>query len=407
MSDQDQHDAELRPEQPAAPPADGDADDDLPRPEQPAAPLTDNADTPFADPQAPDGPHTTRAADADREEDDGDTTDDDAASGARPNWLVIVGAALGLLAIGVGLGTLIPTGPPPLPTAAPLNTTAAALPTALPLPEAIGSPTDTELIAEVGDGGVPRGDFVRLYQPGGNPLDLLDQLIQIELVVQAAAAEGVAVDEAAVTAQIDEIKLAQAGGDETQFLAFLAQNNIASEEELRRLLRRDQLVQEMILRHTTLEQARARHILLAAEADAAEARKAEAEALLKQLEDGGDFAALAGEKSEDPGSKEQGGDLGWAPRGLFVPEFDEAIFTMKVGELRLVQSQFGWHIIELLDAPAVRPLESRDLLETPPGQEAFSTSFLPWVEQLRTDADTAGRVKILVEGQDLVTTPGQ
>lgn len=331
----------------------------------------------------------------------------------RPPLVVIIGSVLLLVAIGAGLATIFTPPPqePALPTAqsqpAPAGTPAAdvPVPTSVPLPEAIGEFDDPEPIAQVGDTNITRGDFVRLYEPGGNPLEVLDQMIQVELVVQAALAEGVEADEAAITAQVEEIKLAQAGGDSEKFVTFLRENNISSEEKLRDLIRRDQLIQQMILRYTTVEQAHARHILLSAEADQIEARKAEAEALLKEIEDGGDFVALAREKSEDPGSKENGGDLGWAPRGLFVPPFDEAVFSMEVGEVRLVQSDFGWHIIELLDAPEVRAFDDEGLLQTPPGRAAFEATFLPWAEKLKQDAEAAQKIKILVKGEDLVTLP--
>ncbi len=357
------------------------------------------------DPAADDSDISRADADtrADADVEGADDADGEESGPRRPSLMVIIGSALLLVAIGVGLGTLIPSGPPPeqlLPTSAPV-------PTALPQPEAIGGADSTEVIARVGQVEIPRGDFVRIYQPGANPDELLDQLIMRELVVQAATTEGVEVDDAAVTAQVDQLKQNQAGGDEAQFTTFLTDNGIGTEENLRRLIGRDLLIEQMVLRHTVAEQARARHILLAATAEEVEARKAEAEELFAQIKGGADFAALALEKSDDPGSKENGGDLGWAPRGAFVGPFDEAVFGMEVGEVRLVQTDFGWHIIELLDAPQERPFESMDLLNTQTGQQAFQASFLPWADKLKADAEAANQIEVLVDSGDLVAEPGQ
>lgn len=105
--------------------------------------------------------------------------------------------------------------------------------------------------------------------------------------------KGATVDETAVDAQVEQLRLAQAGGDDAKFAEFLQSNNIADEAELRRLLRRDQLIQQMLLKHTTAEQVRARHILVAATPEEAESRKVTAEAILTELQNGADFAALA------------------------------------------------------------------------------------------------------------------
>jgi peptidyl-prolyl cis-trans isomerase D len=103
--------------------------------------------------------------------------------------------------------------------------------------------------------------------------------------------------------------------------------------------------------YTTPEQARARHILIkvpaGADAKTDAAAKAKAEGLLKQIQSGGNFAELAAKNSDDPGSKDKGGELGFARRGMMVPEFDKAIFTQKIGDTQIVKSQYGYHIIQV------------------------------------------------------------
>ena len=90
------------------------------------------------------------------------------------------------------------------------------------------------------------------------------------------------------------------------------------------------------------EEARARHILVESEVKARD--------IFEKIAHGEDFARMAKEHSKDPGSKEEGGDLGYFARGQMVPQFEEAAFKLKPGEIsQPVQSQFGWHIIKLED----------------------------------------------------------
>ncbi len=100
------------------------------------------------------------------------------------------------------------------------------------------------------------------------------------------------------------------------------------------------------------EQVKVRHILIkvdqGADAKADAAAKAKAEDILKQLKAGGNFAELAKANSDDPGSKDQGGELGFLKRGATVPEFDQAAFSLPVGQLSgLVKTKFGYHILEV------------------------------------------------------------
>jgi len=100
------------------------------------------------------------------------------------------------------------------------------------------------------------------------------------------------------------------------------------------------------------EQAHARHILFRVPPDATPEQDAEAklraEAVARMAAEGADFAELAAKHSEDPGSKDNGGDLGWFGRGRMVPEFEEAVFAAKPGDIvGPVKSQFGYHIIRV------------------------------------------------------------
>ena len=112
--------------------------------------------------------------------------------------------------------------------------------------------------------------------------------------------------------------------------------------------------------YTTPEQVRARHILLSTEGQDPAVVREEAEAVLRQLRDGADFAALAREHSDDEASAALGGDLDYFGRGAMVPEFETAAFALEPGQLsELVQSSYGFHIIRVEDKreAATRPLD--------------------------------------------------
>src|SRR2546425_1394189 len=116
---------------------------------------------------------------------------------------------------------------------------------------------------------------------------------------------------------------------------------------------------------TEPEQVRARHILIKVAADAgadakAAARK-KAEELLAKVKAGADFAALAKESSEDPGSAANGGDLGLFLRGRMTPAFEEAAFALQAGGVSdVVETPFGFHVIKVEEhrPGGVKPLEA-------------------------------------------------
>jgi peptidyl-prolyl cis-trans isomerase D len=114
------------------------------------------------------------------------------------------------------------------------------------------------------------------------------------------------------------------------------------------------------------EQARSRHILIkvapGADAKTDAAAKAKAEGLLKQIQGGANFAELAAKNSDDPGSKDKGGELGFAKRGMMVPEFDNAIFTQKIGETKIVKTQFGYHIVQVEERQAAHSPSINEVL---------------------------------------------
>ncbi|HEU4563425.1 MAG TPA: peptidylprolyl isomerase [Gemmatimonadaceae bacterium] len=116
-------------------------------------------------------------------------------------------------------------------------------------------------------------------------------------------------------------------------------------------------------------------------AEARERTRAKAESLLAEIRRGGDFAQIAKRESEDPGSKELGGDLGWRRRGEFVPEFERMMLSLAPGQVSPVfQSSFGFHIMRL-DRVQTGEFKVRHILLRPKLDSAD-------VERARLEADS-------------------
>ncbi len=138
-----------------------------------------------------------------------------------------------------------------------------------------------------------------------------------------------------------------------------------------------------IVRYDVPEEIRAAHILVPGEATAQD--------VYAQLVAGGDFAELASEYSEDQANRDNGGDLDWFGRGRMVSEFEEAAFALEVGQIsEPVQTQFGWHIIQLTDrrehyTPALE--EVKDEVRDDYVAEQEAESFSDWYDALRASSE--------------------
>ena len=144
------------------------------------------------------------------------------------------------------------------------------------------------------------------------------------------------------------------------------------------------------------EQVRARHILIKVDKDASAAIKTEAlnkakkirkEALLKDA----DFSVLASKYSEDPGSKQRGGDLGYFAKGDMVPEFEKAAFSQNVGTVsQPILTNFGYHIIKVDEKKASKKMTfeetKNDLLDYIYRSNA-EKKYESWLENLRSKAN--------------------
>ena len=144
----------------------------------------------------------------------------------------------------------------------------------------------------------------------------------------------------------------------------------------------------------------AAHILIGVPQNATAEQKAEAKtkaaAVLKTIKAGGDFAMLARASSSDPGSAQNGGDLGFFPKGQMTPAFEEAAFKLKPGVVSaLVETPFGFHIIKVLErrAPRTAPFaevsgQIKDFLV----QGQREQKLEQFVEQVKSK----GKIEILV-----------
>ena len=197
---------------------------------------------------------------------------------------------------------------------------------------------------------------------------LLDRAIDFRLLANAAQEQDLAEDPA-VQAALDKAR-ADVLRD-----AYIRQQIEEGMTEDRLRARYDQLKEA---EGFTQEEVRARHILVGSEKEAKE--------VIAELEGGAEFTALAEDRSIGP-SAPQGGDLGFFRREQMVPEFAEAAFALEAGEYTQepVQTQFGWHVIEVLE----RRMGTPSFEETEPRlrQELAREIVTALVADLRDDAD--------------------
>lgn len=203
---------------------------------------------------------------------------------------------------------------------------------------------------------------------------VFDQMVQEALIMRFARQHGVGVNPAAVD---EEVFLAAAPAEGSPFV-ITTPDRLRSVSNLLRL--------EVIARNTRTEMVRARQIIVADEAAA--------DQLLADLKAGADFAALARERSLDGNSSEQGGDLGWIPRGNNPPEFDEVAFSAPLNTLTKATSQLGSHVIEVLERQESRAFDDFEHLRNSANAQTFyEESFLPWYEELRREAESSGELQ--------------
>ena len=309
---------------------------------------------------------------------------------------------------------------------APASTTATVKPVPAQLPE---------VVARVNGSAIDRGEFERAVKTvegqAGGPVppdrrdaiyrQLLDQLVALKLLSQESAALKITIPDADVDSKVADIK--KQFPDEQAFTAALAQRQMTPDKlknEIRQQLQAMKVVETEIGPTVTVtdvdvndfytknpdkfqepEAVHVAHILIRTpeNADAAAKQKAKAEAasVLAQLRKGGDFAALAKQHSQDPGSAVNGGDLGFVPRGQTVPAFEQAAFALaKPGQLSgVVESPFGFHIIKMVahrDGRTVPLTEVKAQVEQFLRQQKMQEKTAAHVEKLKSK----GKIEILM-----------
>jgi peptidyl-prolyl cis-trans isomerase SurA len=317
----------------------------------------------------------------------------------------------------------------------PLALTLSAMPLLAQQPAAQHANLD-RIVAVVGDQPITRFDLeqriLQDQQRGLRPptdsaayrafaLQELNTMIDEELLLQKAKELKVEVPDnelnKAVDDQIRQIKTRFP--TETEFRTELAKAGLGTPEEYRRMLvdqmRRDETIKRTMQKlrednkiipanvsaedvKEAFERSRAqlphkpasvtfRQIVIAPKPTRAakDLARAKAESILAEIKRGGDFALLAKRESMDPGTKETGGDLGWARRGQYVPEFEYWVWRLPPGELSPVfESPFGFHIVKV-DRVAAGEVKARHILIRPKLDSAD-------LARAHAEADTVARL---------------
>jgi parvulin-like peptidyl-prolyl isomerase len=291
--------------------------------------------------------------------------------------------------------------PTPGATGAPAQSAGQIPPTPLPAstdPAAPPPPTEPPAIARVNGEPIPLTQYqnevaryeAALIAQGLDPntaegqarleqarQDVLAGMIDTLLIEQEARRKGVSVSDAQLDAEIQAMIDISGGSD--AFAAQLAANGETLEEvrERQRVALLTGVIRDQVIADVSNvgPQVHARHILL----DDANL----ANSLLAQLQAGADFASLARQYSQDTLTRDTGGDLGWFPRGFLISkEVEDAAFALQTGQISgVVQSAFGFHIVQVIEVDPARPVPAEQLVDL---QRAY---FERWMDSLRSSAN--------------------
>ncbi|MEC1525279.1 peptidylprolyl isomerase [Neobacillus niacini] len=236
----------------------------------------------------------------------------------------------------------------------------------------------------------------------------VEQLITDKIVTAEAKKEKITITDKELNSEVEKLKESY-GGDEV-FDQMLTSNNTsltALKEDLKSYLTlRKLLVPRIEITDEELktyfdenkdslgvaEQVKASHILVEDEATAKEIKQ--------KLTDGADFAKLAKEYSTDEGTKENGGELGFFPKGTMVTEFEDVAFAMQVNEIsEPVKTDYGYHIIKVEEKKEAKEANFDDskaeIKETLIDQKV-ETEYSTWLEEKKKDYDIENSLESVV-----------
>lgn len=239
---------------------------------------------------------------------------------------------------------------------------------------------------------------------------LLEQLINSKLAVSLAKKAKIKVDEEEIQKRIDNVKSYYQTEEEfLQALDDKGTNLTEFKKEIRDQMLAQQLVQKEIsskivitpgdlqdLYNKNKDKLVAPHtvkvrgiMIRKPEVAGDESGRKKMEVIVKELKSGKDFATLAKEKSEGPYAQ-NGGDMGYVPKGQTLPEIDNAIFSLKKGEVsKMVESPVGYHVFMAEEIKEERPLEFEEVSEFLRQQlygKRFQEELVTWLEEKRKDA---------------------
>jgi foldase protein PrsA len=265
------------------------------------------------------------------------------------------------------------------------------------LPAFAGCASEDKTIASVNGEKITKGQLdTRLEGQSGKPA--LQQMVETQLVLQYGKAQNITVTDAEIQDQLNQLEQRFPPG---QFETILKNQGLTMDDA--KTIERVQIIVKKAVDkqvnitdaqvadfyaknkalYNTPEQIRARHILVKT--------KPEADAVEAQLRAGANFATLAEKVSIDPGSKAQGGELGWFGPTQMVKPFSDAAFAMSVGQIsQPVQTPFGWHVIQVEEK---RPAHTASLADAAPKvrqmllQQAEAAQSGTFIESLRQKAN--------------------